>query len=187
MKLKSKIMSLLCSLVLMSTIVINANAEDSYDYLKGVGTEIQDVDVPDSIDELSSNVNKIKPSVNNPVRYKKTNVRTYEEWSSGKRVSDNVKAGPNGGSISSTKKVTISGYVEGEVKGITVNFGGSYTSKVGYTLNLRPNRSQYMAYRVRYKVEEGTRVMYDAETGKTIAKNKYKAKKALYGEYYLVG
>lgn len=43
-----------------------------------------------------------------------------------------------------------------------------------------------MGYRVKYKVETGTREMYDMVTGKVVRSNKYTVKKTMYGEYALL-
>lgn len=121
----------------------------------------------------------------NPVRYRKTNVRHYTSYSNWKRVSSDLTTGSGGGSISCNKEVEFSGSVSGKIKGISVSFGGSKKSKVGYTLHVGPNQTRHMVYRVRYAVESGTREVYDAITGKVISRNSYTAKTVVTGEYAL--
>lgn len=121
----------------------------------------------------------------NPVRYRKTNVRNYTSYSNWKRVSSDLTTGSGGGSISCSKEVKFSGSISGKIKGISVSFGGSKRSKVGYTLHVGPNQTRHMVYRVQYAVESGTREVYDAITGKVISRNSYTAKKVVTGEYAL--
>lgn len=131
-----------------------------------------------------SNDNNIRPMVN-PIRYRKTNVRKYKSYSGWYRVSDDLTTGPNGGSISCIEEVELFGSVSGNIKGISVSFGGSKKSEVGYTLHVGPNQTRHMVFRVRYAVESGTREGYDAITGKVISRNSYTAKKVENGEYAL--
>lgn len=121
----------------------------------------------------------------NPVRYRKTNVRTYKSYSGWHRVSDDLTTGPKGGSIKCNRTITLSGGVSGKIKGISVSFGGSRASEVGYTLNVGGNQTRHMVFRVKYAVETGTREVYDAVTGKVIGRNTYTAKTVLNGEYAL--
>lgn len=122
----------------------------------------------------------------NPVRNRKKNVKTYETWSSYKRVSDNVKFGKKGGSISADRTVTFSVVVSGNISGLGISTSGSVSSKIGYTLNADPNTTSYLGYKVRYKVEEGINEFYDSTNGRVIASNKYTVKKPLYGQYALI-
>ena len=49
----------------------------------------------------------------------------------------------------------------------------SITSSIGYTLHANPNTTVYMGYRAYYKVETGTRELYDIVTGKVLRRNTY--------------
>lgn len=40
-----------------------------------------------------------------------------------------------------------------------------------------------MGYRVKYKIEKGTRVVYNSTTGRVKSKNSYTVKKPIHGEY----
>ncbi|MCY9138185.1 hypothetical protein AB9M93_15185 [Peribacillus frigoritolerans] len=122
----------------------------------------------------------------NDFRNVKKKVKKYEQWSSFKRVSDNLTTGKKGGSISSTKSVTFTTSVTGSIKGLGISTSASKTSTVGYTLNADPNSVMYMGYRVRYSVEEGENHKVDIVTGKTVSKNTYKVKKPMYGDYKLL-
>lgn len=129
---------------------------------------------------------EIQPRSINPVRYRKENVRVTEEWSSALRISDYITTGRAGGSITSTYSKTISGSVSGNIYGISVQFGGSVSASKGYTLQVGPNQRKCLGYRAKYRVERGTRVTYDAQSGKVLSRNSYVAKKTLYGNYFLM-
>ena len=114
--------------------------------------------------------------------YRKQNVSYSTSWSSYKRVSDNLK-GP--GSIHCQYSKSFSGSVSGTIKGITtIGVGASYTSTKGYTLKVG-KCTRYMGYRVKYKIEKGTRVVYNSTTGRVKSKNSYTVKKPIHGEYAL--
>lgn len=122
----------------------------------------------------------------NPVRNRKKNVKTYETWSSYKRVSDNVKFGKKGGTISADRTVSFSVEVSGNISGLGISTSGSISSKIGYTLNADPNTTSYLGYKVRYKVEKGINEFYDSSNGRVISRNEYTVKKPLYGQYALI-
>lgn len=128
----------------------------------------------------------IKPSFVNDFRNRKKNVRTYNEWSPFKRVSDNIHTGNAGGSISSNKSVTFGCSVSGNINGLYISTNGSVSSSIGYTLNVGKNKRVYMGYRVYYKVEKGINEYYDIVTGKVIRSNSYTVKTPQYGEYKLI-
>lgn len=129
-----------------------------------------------------------EPKLNyvNEYRYRKVNVKEYTEWSAYKRVSDNLSTGSEGGSISASKSVSFSASITGNVSGIDASVGSSISSDLGYTLNVGANKRVYMAYRVSYDVEKGTREMYDIVTGKVVKSNSYTIKSPSYGEYTLI-
>lgn len=122
----------------------------------------------------------------NEYRYRKKNVSTSETWSEYKRVSDNLKTGPEGGSISANKSVTFNTSISGKIDGLNISTGISKSSSKGYTLSVGGNKTVYMGYRVKYSVETGTREMYDMISGKVISSNTYTVKTPLYGEYALL-
>lgn len=128
----------------------------------------------------------IKPSFVNDFRNRKKNVRTYNEWSPFKRVSDNIQTGNAGGSISSNRTVTFGSSVSGSISGLNISTNGSVSSSKGYTLNVDKNKRVYMGYRVYYKVETGINELYDIVTGKVIRSNSYTVKTPQYGEYKLI-
>lgn len=128
----------------------------------------------------------IKPRFVNDFRNRKKNVRTYNEWSSFKRVSDNIHTGNAGGSISSNKLVKFECSVSGNISGLNISANGSVSSSIGYTLNVTKNKRVYMGYRVYYKVETGINEYYDIVTGKVIRSNSYTVKIPQYGEYKLI-
>ncbi len=129
--------------------------------------------------------NEVNPAFVNPYRYSKENVKTSYSWSSYKRVSDNIKTGSKGGSITATKTVSFKTEISGPVYGIDVGVGRTESSTKGYKLNADPNSTSYMGYRVRYKVEKGTHVRTDVVTGAKV-KRKYTVKTPRYGEYKLI-
>lgn len=137
--------------------------------------------------ESVSSGSEISPMGINSYRTRKVNVTTTEEWSSYKRVSDNLNTwGSQGGSISSNKSYTFSAEVDGNISGLGITLGGSVSSQIGYTLNVGPNQAVYMGFRTKYKVERGTREVYDTITGRIQSSNKYTVKKPLYGTYKLL-
>lgn len=129
---------------------------------------------------------EVKPYFVNDFRNVKKNVKTYEAWSSYKRVSDNLVTGKKNGSISSNRSVTIKTDVSGEIVGLGISTGAQVTSDIGYRLTVGPNESVYMGYSAKYKVEEGENHWVDIVTGKTIKKSTYKVKKPMYGSYKLI-
>lgn len=129
---------------------------------------------------------KIEKRSVNTVRYRKENVRKSTEYGPWRRASLNLKAGSKGGSISVDRSVSVSGSISGNVHGINVSFGGSASSKKGYTLHVAPHTTRYIGFRAKYSVERGTRVVYDALTGKVLGRNSYTAKRVITGEYGLL-
>lgn len=135
---------------------------------------------------VNDTTNVVTPKFVNDFRNVKKNVKKSESWSGYKRVSDNIKTGKSGGSISSTKEVTFGTQVDGNIGGLGISTNASRTSSVGYTLNVGANKTVYMGYRVRYSVEKGENHRVDIVTGKTISKSNYVVKKPKYGEYKLI-
>ncbi|MDP1420391.1 hypothetical protein Q8G35_18880 [Peribacillus simplex] len=123
----------------------------------------------------------------NETTHVKKKVKKYTEWSSYKRVSQNLNTkGAKGGSISSDRTVTFSPTVSGSIKGLGISLGFSKSSAKHYSLDVGPNRRVYMGYRVKYAVEKGENHTINIYNGDTITKKKYKVKKVKHGEYGLV-
>ncbi|MBU2661430.1 hypothetical protein [Bacillus cabrialesii] len=154
--------------------------------IKDVESEVQTVFANEST-ELTSNSGdgEFTAQFVNDFRNVKMNVKTYKSWSSFKRVSDNIATGSKGGSITANKTVTFTTTVSGTISGLGISTAGSVASSKGYTLNVGANKRVYMAYRVRYNVEEGYNCRKDIVTGKCVSKKKYVVKKPMYGEYAL--
>ncbi|MED3692273.1 hypothetical protein P4534_26430 [Peribacillus butanolivorans] len=122
--------------------------------------------------------NKVTPSFVNDFRNVKKKVEKWEEWSSFKRVSQNLNTyGAKGGSISADRSVSFSPTVSGDIGGLNISLGGSKSSSKSYSLDVGKNRQVYMGYRVRYAVEKGENHRIDIVTGATLSKKKYKVKK----------
>lgn len=117
------------------------------------------------------------------IYHTKSNVRTYEQWSSSVRVSDNMR-GNKGDSISVSYSRTFSPEISGNIKGINVKIGASFSSNIGRTFYLPQNGTYYIAYRVRYSVEEGINTSKNS-SGTVLGRNSYKVKNPIYKEYYL--
>ncbi len=119
--------------------------------------------------------------------YTKSNVTYSNDWGSGKRCSDNLKAKKGEtGTISCTKTVTVTGSVSGKITGIeTIGIGGSYSTQRNYTLTFKGPATKYMIYKPYYKVEKGTRVKRLMSSGKSVSSNSYTVKKCLHGQYAL--
>lgn len=125
-----------------------------------------------------------EPRIGFNISTRKTNVRTRYEWSGYHRVSDTIRTGPKGGSISTTKSLSFGGSVKGNIQGLDVSINGTVSSSVGYTLHVGGNQTAYIGYRVLYLVEEGTRVVRDGSG--VISQNTYIARKPIRGEYALL-
>ncbi|WP_296111846.1 hypothetical protein [uncultured Anaerococcus sp.] len=113
----------------------------------------------------------------------KSNVRRYEQWGSGVRVSDNIR-GIKGDTISVTYSRTFSPEVSGNIRGINVKLGASFSSTIGKTFHLPQNGTYYIAYRVRYSVEEGINTS-KTSSGAVLGRHSYKVKNPIHKEYYL--
>lgn len=174
---KHLIFAFVLMLTLSTALIIMPNESSASEKETSNSTTVKEVSEDQS--------NKVSPQMVNPYRYSKENVRVSNEWSSYRRVSDNLRTGSKGGSITSNRSVTFSPVISGSISGINVSTGSSKTSSVGYTLNVGANKSVYMGYRVRYEVERGTRVRTDVVTGKK-TRNSYTVKRPLYGEYRLL-
>lgn len=143
------------------------------------------IDSVDEHSEVNSNNNTSSRMVNT-IRYRKKNVKKSTEWSAYKRVSDNLKTGNKGGSITTTKSASFGATTTGSVYGIQVAASATISSSVGYTLNVGGNQRVYVGYRVKYAVEKGTREQYDLTTGKVYSSNSYTRKVPQHGEYTLI-
>lgn len=189
--LKKAILPFALLLSVSTTFAIDSKAAEVDD--SGENSEVTPVLVSDlenpgmgiSPNVANSNA-EVSPSFINDFRYRAVNVTTSNEWSGYRRVSDNLKTGKGGGSISANKTTTFDTSVSGEINGLGISTSKSISSSIGYTLNVAPNTTVYMGYRVYYKVEKGTREYYDLVTGKVISRNSYTVKVPQYGEYKLI-
>jgi hypothetical protein len=141
-----------------------------------------------SYDGIVKSKSSVSPQLVNEFKTRKKNVTYSEEFSNYSRVSDNLNTygASSGGSITSTKSVSFTANVTGSIAGLGISLGGTLTSQIGYTLNVKPNKVVYMGYRVRYKVEKGFREYYDTVTGNIISSNNYVVKIPISGEYALL-
>ncbi|MFG3435385.1 hypothetical protein [Lysinibacillus fusiformis] len=165
-----------------------AAAEEVVDLEEVVNPEEIEVDSEEVVnpEEIEVDSEEVTPYFVNDFRYRKVNVKTFNEWSGYKRASDNITTGEGGGSITATKSVTFGTDVSGAIDGLGISTSKSITSSIGYTLNADPNKTVYMGYRVYYKVETGTREYYDLVTGKVLKSNSYTVKVPQYGEFKLI-
>ena len=116
---------------------------------------------------------------------KKNPVVTYE-WSTVKRISDDLETGPAGGSITSNKSVTFTAQIGSSAKGLTFSGSTSISSAIGYTLHVGGNRKAYMGYKVYYRVETGIREKRSMTTSKVVSTNTYTVKTIDHGSYCMV-
>lgn len=166
-----------------------ATAEEVVDLEEVVNSEevvVDSEEVINSEENVEVDSEEVTPYFVNDFRYRKVNVKTYNEWSDYKRASDNITTGKGGGSITATKSVTFGTDVSGAIDGLGISTSKSITSSIGYTLNADPNKTVYMGYRVYYKVETGTREYYDLVTGKVLKSNSYTVKVPQHGEFKLI-
>ena len=182
-----KLISLCLALVLLlaipasavETTIKNANQSESKGQVIATFRDYQ-------LTETTSKNSEIIPYNAGEFYYRKTNqVMHPERWSEARRVSDNVQAGSAGGSITSSRTTTFHGSASGATSGLNFSFGLSKSSAIGYTLNVAPNSRVYLAYRVCYQEETGTRetVRYN---GVVTYREPYSYDGIKYGEYLLV-
>ncbi|EOI05026.1 hypothetical protein UAY_00500 [Enterococcus moraviensis ATCC BAA-383] len=168
----------------------SSDVVSSHEFIDSFGNTVKEVNEEDIIFYTEDSKIEEESSLEIAPRYalstRKKNVKTYDEWSGYKRISDNVATGSKGGSITATKTATFGASVSGDIKGIKVNASGSVSSAKGYTLNIGANKRVYLGYRVRYAVETGTREVYRTASGKLHSSNKYTVKRPKYGEYALI-
>ena len=108
------------------------------------------------------------------------------KWTSYKRVSNNVKVPPKGATITQSKQLTFGVTVSGSIYGLGLSTSASVSTENSYSLNGTPRKTQYLGFRVKYKVEKGVRYVYNQNTNKVVDKNNYTYKKPMYGEYALI-
>lgn len=117
------------------------------------------------------------------IYHTKSNVRTYEQWSSGVRVSDDM-CGIKGDTIAVTYSRTFSPEISGNIRGINVKIGASFSSNIEKTFQLPQNGTYYIAYKVKYSVEEGINTS-KTSSGVVLGRHSYKVKNPIYKKYYL--
>lgn len=183
MKRRLLVVFIACT-VLLTPIFSFANSEET-NTLNSINNNISSAsNAANSIVENSDET--LQPKQFHGFYYRKKVKRVYTSYSSYRRVSNSVHFPPRGGSITVSKKVSIHGSVSGEIYGINVSVGGSISSVIGYTLNGTPGKTQYIGFRVKYRVEEGVRYKYNQITGKLVSSNTYKVMKPVNGEYALL-
>ena len=118
--------------------------------------------------------------------YTKSVISNTTSYGSKTRVSDDIVVPPKGGTITCSIQKEFSAVISGNISGIQVNTSGKLTTKVGYSLNGTPGKTQYMAYRVKYADENGIRYKRALSSGKIVAQNNYSVKRPISGVYSLV-
>lgn len=138
--------------------------------------------------EIVSDENEkdIKKSQYHGYYYRKKVTSTTTKWTSYKRVSNNVKVPPKGATITQSKQLTFGVTVSGSIYGLCLSTSASVSTENSYSLNGTPRKTQYLGFRVKYKVEKGVRYVYNQNTNKVVDKNNYTYKKPMYGEYALI-
>lgn len=113
--------------------------------------------------------------------YKKSKVKISEKWGKWRQTSSiHNSSKTKGGTVSVNESFTISGSVSGNIKGIvTIGTGASISSSTGQTWIIEKNKRCYVACRALYKIEKGVRKKVNMNTGKVVAKNKYKVKRPM--------
>lgn len=121
-----------------------------------------------------------------PTIYKK-NVRTTSEWGSFKRVGNNmtVRKGETH-TFTVTQTVTFGTTVIGTIDGLGINTSSSISSTLGHSISTSNPGTWYLAFRVKYNVEKGTRVYVSGVDSTKVIENSYTVKKPIYGEYKLI-
>lgn len=151
-----------------------------------VKSEVINNPQPSAIEQITEDQN-VSPNFINDFRSRKKNVTYSESWSGYTRISDNLNTyNSAGGSITATKTASFGVTVSGSIEGLGISTSKILTSTKSYTLSVPKDKIVYMGYRVKYKVETGTREYYDLTTGKIISSNQYTVKTPLEGEHKLV-
>lgn len=179
-----KLAPLLLSLITIFSLSVPAFASNNVSslYVNESDVEI----VPDNELTGTTSPQSSTPDFVNDFRYRKVGVKISHGWSPYKRVSDNIITNSKGGSITATKSVTFGIVVSGNIYGLNISTSAKVCSKRDYTLNVGANKHVYLGYHVHYKIEKGTRELYDIVTGKVVSKNEYTVKTPQYGEYKLI-
>ena len=92
--------------------------------------------------------------------------------------------GNKGDSISVSYSRTFYPEISGNIKGINVKIGASFSSNIGRTFYLPQNGTYYIAYKVLYSVEEGINISKNS-SGTVLGRNSYKVKNPIHKKYYL--
>lgn len=166
---------LICILLLIFTLPVSAEVLNTYEV--------------ESLPIKKVDSNEIEPLISGSGHsYKKEGVNTSYYWSSAARVSQNLNTNPpsNGGTITSDRTKTFSTNVSGEYRNLGFDIGKSVSSTIGHSLNVEPNKRVYMAYKVRYKVETGTRLKISNLTLRVVSRDRYRVETPMYGEFVLL-
>ena len=119
------------------------------------------------------------------LHYKKSQVKTYNVWSSKKRVSEDIVTDATEDSLSPSKIITFGTIFEGLTSGLNFQKKFISSSTSGYVLHVAPYKRAYVAYRVLYRVETGYREVFN-QSDKLVKSNWYTVKVPQYGEYSLI-
>ncbi len=125
--------------------------------------------------------------------HRKSNVKTYYEYSPHERISDNCTTESemkaiqvSGADIKDRAKVIVEGNVDGfkVSKGISDNYVNPHHKIC--SLNVGQNQSAYATYRAYYKVETGINEYYDIFTGEVKVAGSYTVKVPVFYEIGIV-
>lgn len=97
-----------------------------------------------------------------------------------------TKVPPKGATITQSKQLTFGVTVSGSIYGLGLSTSASVSTENSYSLNGTPRKTQYLGFRVKYKVEKGVRYVYNQNTNKVVDKNNCTYKKPMYDEYALI-
>ena len=118
--------------------------------------------------------------------YRKANARISNSyWSPVKRISDNVLTGAGTGTITATATATFNGSASGAYGGLNFSLGTSLSSSRSYSLTVPSYSRVYMAYRVYYQTEVGTREKVRFN-GVVTDRDTYSYTGISHGEYLLI-
>ncbi|MDE4086901.1 hypothetical protein PO902_17780 (plasmid) [Planococcus maritimus] len=130
---------------------------------------------------LMSTFTPVCPDHVRDIKYTKSNVSTYKQWSAYKPVSAAIS---KGGTITSTKGETFGVVVSGAYRELGFSLNKSFTSTTGYSMTNTKYNVAHMGYRVMYSVETGTRV--GTRLGRVVSRSSYKVKTPVSAHYNLV-
>lgn len=136
----------------------------------------------------SINIHTAEASSIGHISVKKKNIKFNEEWSSKRRISDNLKTGNSTGTITANKVTKFSTTVSGGIGKGNIGFSKSVSNARSYSMKVPKNSNKYLSYKARYKVEKGNICQkFSGITNKCISGWKaYTVKRPLHGQYELL-